>query len=83
MAAAVPAGGDVGPRPGPAGVYDACAALGASKAATPIPKLLTLSFLSGAHIALGAFLMVSVGGSVPNVKTMAPGAQRALAGVFG
>ena len=52
-------------RAGPAGVYDAAVTLGAGKAATPISKLIPLSFLSGAHIALGAMLAVSVGGSVP------------------
>mmetsp|Transcript_22343 Transcript_22343/g.70003 ORF Transcript_22343/g.70003 Transcript_22343/m.70003 type:complete len:299 (-) Transcript_22343:95-991(-) len=79
----VSGGGDAGPRPGPAGVYDAAVALGAGKAATPIAKLIPLSFLSGAHIALGAMLAVSVGGSVPGIKAANPGVQRLLLGVMG
>ena len=70
-------------RAGPAGVYDAAVTLGAGKAATPISKLIPLSFLSGAHIALGAMLAVSVGGSVPGIKAANPGVQRALLGVMG
>jgi len=50
------------PRAGPAGVYDAAVAMGAVKAGTPTSMLVPLSLLSGAHIALGAFLMVSCGG---------------------
>lgn len=88
MSTTVPNGGatipvPAGPRAGPAGGYDACVALGAGKASTPNMKLLTLSFLAGAHIGLGAFLAVSVGGSVPLMKETYPGAQRALMGVFG
>ena len=43
----------------------------------------TLAFLSGAHIALGAMLAVSTGGSVPALKAQNPGAARALMGSFG
>ena len=66
--AAVAVSGGSDARAGPAGVYDAAVTLGAGKAATPISKLIPLSFLSGAHIALGAMLAVSVGGSVPGIK---------------
>lgn len=76
-------GAEGGPRPGPAGAYDSAVALGAAKAVLPTPKLLTLSFLSGAHIALGAFLAVTVGGSVPGLKAAHPGVQRILLGAFG
>jgi len=77
-------GGEVAyARTGPAGVYDAAVALGAGKAATPVSKLVPLSFLSGAHIALGAMLAVSCGGSVPGIKAANPGVQRALMGVMG
>jgi formate/nitrite transporter len=70
-------------RAGPAGVYDSAVALGAGKAATPTEKLIPLSFLSGAHIALGALLAISCGGSVPALKGANPGLQRALMGVMG
>ncbi|KAH8059733.1 Formate/nitrite transporter [Aureococcus anophagefferens] len=43
----------------------------------------TLAFLSGAHIALGAMLAVSTGGSVPALKAQNPGAARALMGSLG
>ena len=46
-AVAVTGGSDA--RAGPAGVYDAAVTLGAGKAATPISKLIPLSFLSGPH----------------------------------
>ena len=81
--AAVAVSGGSDARAGPAGVYDAAVTLGAGKAATPISKLIPLSFLSGAHIALGAMLAVSVGGSVPGIKAANPGVQRALLGVMG
>ena len=71
------------PRAGPPGVYDAAVAMGATKASTPIKKLIPLSLLSGAHIALGAFLMVSCGGSIPSIKETAPGVQRMISGLMG
>mmetsp|Transcript_16898 Transcript_16898/g.21903 ORF Transcript_16898/g.21903 Transcript_16898/m.21903 type:complete len:310 (-) Transcript_16898:334-1263(-) len=79
------AAGPISPglRPGPAGVYDNAMSTGATKAALSSSKLVTLSFLSGAHIALGAFLMVSCGGSVPGIKEANPGLARALSGVLG
>ena len=46
--AAVAVSGGSDARAGPAGVYDAAVTLGAGKAATPISKLIPLSFLSGA-----------------------------------
>ena len=76
-------GGQLAERTGTAGVYDSAVALGASKAATPNKKLLPLAFLSGAHIALGGLLAVSIGGSVPMIKASNPGIQRALLGCFG
>mmetsp|Transcript_25336 Transcript_25336/g.34813 ORF Transcript_25336/g.34813 Transcript_25336/m.34813 type:complete len:304 (-) Transcript_25336:281-1192(-) len=72
-----------GPRPGTAGVYDRAVALGAGKANTAISKLIPLSFLSGAHIALGALLAVSCGGSMPGIKAANPGVQRAVMGIMG
>jgi hypothetical protein len=47
--AAVAVSGGSDARAGPAGVYDAAVTLGAGKAATPISKLIPLSFLSGTH----------------------------------
>ena len=47
--AAVAVSGGSDARAGPAGVYDAAVTLGAGKAATPISKLIPLSFLSGPH----------------------------------
>jgi len=73
----------IGPRPGPPGVYDAAMTTGAAKASLPNAKLLTLGFLSGCHIGLGAFLMISCGGMCPGLKETNPGAMRALSGVFG
>merc|ERR1719502_2627837 len=67
----------------PKGCYDKAVALGAAKANLPADKILALGILSGAHIALGAFLAVSVGGSVPMMKANNPGAQRILLGAFG
>lgn len=71
------------PRPGPAGMYDKAVALGAKKALLPVKKMLAMGVASGAHIALGAFLAVSVGGSCPGIKETDPGLQRALLGMFG
>ena len=76
-------GGDDAPRPGPAGAFDKAVKLGAAKAALPWTKILPLAFASGAHIAMGAFLAVSVGGSIPGIKAANPGLQRIVLGAFG
>lgn len=70
-------------RPGPAGLFDKAVQLGTAKTELPIKKMLALGVVSGAHVALGAFLAVSVGGSMPSIKGSDPGLQRALLGMFG
>jgi len=70
------------PRPGPAGAFDKAVALGAAKANSPWQKILPLAFASGAHIALGAFLAVSVGGSAPHIKAANLGLQRIILGAL-
>merc|ERR1719265_168588 len=57
--------------------------LGIKKANLPLKQMIAMGIASGAHIALGAFLAVSVGGSCPGIKTTDPGLQRALLGMFG
>jgi len=71
------------PRPGPPGLYDKAVQLGIKKANLPLKQMIAMGIASGAHIALGAFLAVSVGGSCPGIKTTDPGLQRALLGMFG
>mmetsp|Transcript_99399 Transcript_99399/g.186726 ORF Transcript_99399/g.186726 Transcript_99399/m.186726 type:complete len:396 (+) Transcript_99399:101-1288(+) len=71
------------PRPGPAGLYDKAVKLGTAKTNLPLKRMFAMGIASGAHIALGAFLAVSVGGSVPGIKATDPGLQRVLLGMFG
>lgn len=71
------------PPPTPKGGYDKCVALGAAKASLPWEKIAVLGVVSGCHIGFGAYLALSVGGSVPMMAANNPGAQRILLGAFG
>jgi len=73
----------VAPPPSPKGGFDKCVALGAGKAALPWKKIAVLGVVSGVHIGLGAFLALSVGGSIPTVAAATPGIHRAIMGMFG
>jgi len=67
------------PQPG----YDGAVAAGTAKAAMPPGKIFTLGIISGAHIAFGAFLMLSVGGACPGLAATNPGLQKIVLGAFG
>ena len=71
------------PRPGPAGAFDKAVNLGAEKAAKPWKKIVPLALAAGIHVALGAWIAVSIGGSIPNLKAEHPGLQRLVYGAFG
>lgn len=71
---------------GPAQIYDSFVELGAAKgrmAETSPGKTLLLGVLSGAHIAFGAYLMLSVGGACAELGKANPGLQKILSGLFG
>ena len=46
-------------------------------------RIVTLGVLSGIHIGIGAFLMVSVGRSCPDLEATNPGLARMVSGAFG
>eukprot|EP00953_Heterococcus_sp_UTEX-ZZ885_P031897 16689-Heterococcus_DN1.PRE.9 len=74
-AAAAPA-----PLMAPPALYQNAVKLGEAKAAMPVSKILTLGILSGCHIAFGAMLAISVGGTCSNMAATNPGAQKFLLG---
>ena len=76
-AVAVTGGSDA--RAGPAGVYDAAVTLGAGKAATPISKLIPLSFLSGVCQCMNQ--IVAARRRHCCIMTSAPSTRRQLDGV--
>lgn len=62
-------------KPPPA-LYQGAVAAGAAKAAAPFSKIFTLGIVSGAHIAFGAYLAISVGGACPGLAQTNPGLQK-------
>jgi formate/nitrite transporter len=66
----------------PAG-FEGAVAAGEKKANMPANKVFGLGILSGAHIAFGAFLMLSVGGACPGLAATNPGLQKIILGAFG
>ena len=70
----------------PLQLYQGVVDMGAAKASlsmTSPVKTLVLSVLSGAHIAFGAFLVLSVGGACPGLAQGNPGLQKIVSGLFG
>lgn len=49
----------------------------------PAAKIFTMGIISGCHIAMGALLAVTVGGSCPGLASTNPGLQKILFGAFG
>lgn len=77
-------GGDAVPAlKAPPALYDGAVAAGAAKAAAPAGKIFKLGVVSGAHIAFGAFLAVTVGGACPGLAAENPGLQKIVLGAFG
>jgi len=78
------AGGEAPPplKP-PAALYEGAVAIGAAKAAAPFGKIFKLGIVSGAHIAIGGFLALSVGGACPGIAAANPGIQKMIFGAFG
>merc|ERR1719267_26132 len=66
----------------PAG-YEGAVAAGAAKAAMPPKKIFSLGVISGAHIAFGAFLMLTVGGQCPGLAATNPGLKAIVSGALG
>ncbi len=60
----------------PAALYEGAVAIGAAKAAAPFGKIFKLGIVSGAHIAIGGFLALSVGGACPGIAAANPGIQK-------
>jgi len=56
---------------------------GVAKTQKAIPQMIVGGILAGFYIGMGVFLVLSVGGAVPAIKSTDPGVQRALAGSFG
>jgi formate/nitrite transporter len=63
--------------------YASVVTAGANKAAMRPLRIVTLGVLSGIHIGIGAFLMVSVGRSCPDLEATNPGLARMVSGAFG
>ena len=67
----------------PPALYQGAVAAGAAKASAPFGKIFKLGVVSGAHIAFGAYLMLSVGGACPGIAASNPGLQKIILGSFG
>lgn len=67
----------------PATLYEGAVAAGAAKASGSFEKIFKLGVVSGAHIAFGAFLAISVGGACPGIAAENPGLQKIIFGAFG
>jgi len=67
----------------PPALYQGAVAAGAAKAAAPAAKIFQLGIVAGAHIAIGAYLAVSVGGACPGLATTNPGLQKLIFGAIG
>lgn len=67
----------------PPDMYQNAVTIGEKKAAMPAAKIFTMGIISGCHIAMGALLAVTVGGSCPGLASTNPGLQKILFGAFG
>lgn len=67
----------------PAGIFASAAALGELKGGMAAHKTFVLGILAGALIAVGGYLALCVGGSVPALATSHPGLQKILFGLIG
>lgn len=67
----------------PPSLYAGAVAAGTAKASAPAGKIFSLGVVSGAHIAFGAFLALTVGGACPEIAAANPGLQKIIFGAFG
>eukprot|EP00591_Stephanopyxis_turris_P002598 CAMPEP_0195517690 /NCGR_PEP_ID=MMETSP0794_2-20130614/11318_1 /TAXON_ID=515487 /ORGANISM="Stephanopyxis turris, Strain CCMP 815" /LENGTH=292 /DNA_ID=CAMNT_0040646547 /DNA_START=128 /DNA_END=1006 /DNA_ORIENTATION=+ len=67
----------------PPSLYEGAAAAGAAKSQAPFGKIFKLGIVSGAHIAFGAYLAITVGGACPGIAAENPGLQKMILGAFG
>jgi formate transporter len=67
----------------PPALYQGAVAAGTSKANAPFDKIFKLGIVAGAHIAIGAFLALSVGGACPGIAQDNPGLQKLIFGAIG
>ena len=67
----------------PSMMYQNAVTVGERKGGLSPIKTLILGFLSGCHIAFGAYLLLSVGGNCPEMAKNNPGLQKILMGAFG
>jgi formate transporter len=67
----------------PPALYEGAVAAGVAKANIAFGKIFSLGIVAGAHIAFGAYLMLSVGGACPGLAATNPGLQRFLSGAMG
>jgi len=81
--AAAASSGGVPDLKSPAALYDGAVAAGAAKASASFGKIFKLGIVSGAHIAFGAYLAVTVGGACPGLAASNPGLQKMVLGAFG
>eukprot|EP00904_Undaria_pinnatifida_P004882 jgi/Undpi1/1523/HiC_scaffold_11.g04913.m1 len=79
-AALLARGGDILPPPA---LYANAVEIGAKKGAGAPVDTFLLGIISGCHIAFGGLLAVTIGGSLPAMKTANPGLQKLLFGLFG
>eukprot|EP00934_Nitzschia_sp_Nitz4_P008650 Nitzschia sp. Nitz4//scaffold113_size70149//55181//56270//NITZ4_005959-RA/size70149-augustus-gene-0.86-mRNA-1//1//CDS//3329533368//8640//frame0 len=85
-AAAPPAPVTTAPIPDlkpPPALYAGAVAAGKAKAKGSIGKIFKLGIVSGAHIAFGAYLAITVGGACPGIAAQNPGLQKIIFGAFG
>jgi len=64
-------------------MYNGAVDIGVAKAGNSALKTLILGFISGCHIAFGAYLVLSVGGACPEIAKSNPGLQKIISGAFG
>lgn len=67
----------------PAALYQGAVTAGVGKASKSWLDIFTLGIVSGAHIAFGAYLAITVGGACPGIAAENPGLQKIIFGAFG
>jgi len=67
----------------PAALYQGAVAAGVGKASKSWQDIFSLGIVSGAHIAFGAYLAITVGGACPGFAAENPGFQKIIFGAFG